>query len=292
MEGQKIMPAGEKPARGKNGFRRYFVSDRRAAAGWILLGVWILLAVLVPLLSPYSYSEQNASIQNSLPSLSHWFGTDKFGRDLFARVWYGAGLSLLVGLVSAGLNGCIGVLYGAVSGYAGKTADMILMRIADVVSAIPSMLYVILITLVMGAGAGSIILGLCIAGWIDMARIVRGEILRLKGMDFARAAQMEGISPLRILVRHLLPNAVGPITVNFIFLIPQAIFTEAFLSFLGIGIAAPAASLGTIIQEARSQMMLYPYQMVFPLLVLCVMMAALNMIGTSLEQRNRRRTEV
>ena len=292
MEGQKIMPAGEKPARGKNGFRRYFVSDRRAAAGWILLGVWILLAVLVPLLSPYSYSEQNASIQNSLPSLSHWFGTDKFGRDLFARVWYGAGLSLLVGLVSAGLNGCIGVLYGAVSGYAGKTADMILMRIADVVSAIPSMLYVILITLVMGAGAGSIILGLCIAGWIDMAWIVRGEILRLKGMDFARAAQMEGISPLRILVRHLLPNSAGPITVNFIFLIPQAIFTEAFLSFLGIGIAAPAASLGTIIQEARSQMMLYPYQMVFPLLVLCVMMAALNMIGTSLEQRNRRRTEV
>ena len=292
MEGQKIMPAGEKPARGKNGFRRYFVSDRRAAAGWILLGVWILLAVLVPLLSPYSYSEQNASIQNSLPSLSHWFGTDKFGRDLFARVWYGAGLSLLVGLVSAGLNGCIGVLYGAVSGYAGKTADMILMRIADVVSAIPSMLYVILITLVMGAGAGSIILGLCIAGWIDMARIVRGEILRLKGTDFARAAQMEGISPLRILVRHLLPNSAGPITVNFIFLIPQAIFTEAFLSFLGIGIAAPAASLGTIIQEARSQMMLYPYQMVFPLLVLCVMMAALNMIGTSLEQRNRRRTEV
>ena len=153
---------------------------------------------------------------------------------------------------------------------------MILMRIADVVSAIPSMLYVILITLVMGAGAGSIILGLCIAGWIDMARIVRGEILRLKGMDFARAAQMEGISPLRILVRHLLPNAAGPITVN----------------FLGIGIAAPAASLGTIIQEARSQMMLCPYQMVFPLLVLCVMMVALNMIGTSLEQRNRRRTEV
>ena len=125
-----------------------------------------------------------------------------------------------------------------------------------------------------------------------MARIVRGEILRLKGMDFARAAQMEGISPLRILVRHLLPNAAGPITVNFIFLIPQAIFTEAFLSFLGIGIAAPAASLGTIIQEARSQMMLYPYQMIFPLLVLCVMMLALNMIGTSMEQRDRKRTEV
>ena len=162
------------------------------------------------------------------------------------------------------------------------------MRIADVVSAIPSMLYVILITLVLGAGATSIILGLCVAGWIDMARIVRGEILRLKGTDFACAAKIEGIPSIRILTRHLLPNAAGPITVNFIFLIPQAIFTEAFLSFLGIGIAAPAASLGTIIQEARSQMMVYPYQMVFPLLVLCVMMLALNLIGTSLEQRNRR----
>lgn len=274
--------------RRRKDLRGYFRKDRRAATGCILLGIWILLAVLVPLLSPLSYSEQNAAIQNSLPSPAHWFGTDKFGRDLFARVWYGAGLSLLVGLVSAALNGCIGVLYGAVSGYAGKKADLILMRIADVVSAIPSMLYVILITLVLGAGAPSIILGLCVAGWIDMARIVRGEILRLKGTDFARAAKIEGIPSIRILTRHLLPNAAGPITVNFIFLIPQAIFTEAFLSFLGIGIVAPAASLGTIIQEARSQMMVYPYQMVFPLSVLCVMMLALNLIGTSLEQRNRR----
>ena len=219
--------------RKRKGLREYFRKDRRAAAGCILLGIWILLAALVPLLSTWSYSEQNAAIQNSLPSPA-------------------------------------------------------LMRIADVVSAIPSMLYVILITLVLGAGAPSIILGLCVAGWIDMARIVRGEILRLKGTDFARAAKIEGIPSIRILTRHLLPNAAGPITVNFIFLIPQAIFTEAFLSFLGIGIAAPAASLGTIIQEARSQMMVYPYQMVFPLLVLCVMMLALNLIGTSLEQRNRR----
>lgn len=274
--------------RKRKGLREYFRKDRRAAAGCILLGIWIILAVFVPLFSPWSCTEQNAAIQNSLPSSVHWFGTDKFGRDLFARVWYGAGLSLLVGLVSAVLNGCIGVLYGAISGYAGKKADLILMRAADVVSAIPSMLYVILITLVLGAGVPSIILGLCIAGWIDMSRIVRGEILRLKGTDFARAAKMEGIPPLRILIRHLLPNAAGPITVNFIFLIPQAVFTEAFLSFLGIGIAAPAASLGTIIQEARSQMMVYPYQMIFPLLVLCVMMLALNLIGTSLEQRNRR----
>ena len=162
---------------------------------------------------------------------------------------------------------------------------MVFMRIADIISAIPSMLYVILLTLVMGAGIGSIILGLCIAGWISMARIVRGEIIKLKETEYAYAARMEGIRPLRILLKHLLPNTAGTIAVNTIFLVPQAIFTEAFLSFLGVGIAAPAASLGTIIQEARSQMILYPYQMICPLIVLCVMLLALNMVGTAVEIR-------
>lgn len=262
--------------------------NRQALAGCIILGVWILLSVLVPLFWPWSYSEQNAEIQNQAMSLIHLFGTDKFGRDIFARVWYGAGISLLIGIVSALINGCVGVLYGAVAGYAGKYVDMVMMRIADIIASIPSMLYVILITLVTGAGAGSIILGLCVAGWIDMSRIVRGEIMRLKETDFAAAARMEGLPPLRILWRHLLPNAAGPILVNLIFLIPQAIFTEAFLSFLGVGLEPPAASLGTIIQEARSQMLLYPNQMVCPLIVLCVMLLALNTVGTAIERQLQR----
>lgn len=262
--------------------------NRQALAGCIILGVWILLSVLVPLFWPWSYSEQNTELQNQAVSLTHLFGTDKFGRDIFARVWYGAGISLLIGIVSALINGCVGVLYGAVAGYAGKYVDMVMMRIADIIASIPSMLYVILITLVTGAGAGSIILGLCVAGWIDMSRIVRGEIMRLKEADFAAAARMEGLPPLRILWRHLLPNAAGPILVNLIFLIPQAIFTEAFLSFLGVGLAAPAASLGTIIQEARSQMLLYPNQMVCPLIVLCVMLLALNTVGTAIERQLQR----
>lgn len=259
--------------------------NRQALAGCIILGIWILLSVLVPLFWPWSYSQQNAEIQNQAMSLTHLFGTDKFGRDIFARVWYGAGISLLIGTASALINGCVGVIYGAVAGYAGKHADMVMMRIADIIASIPSMLYVILITLVTGAGAGSIILGLCVAGWIDMSRIVRGEIMRLKGADFAAAAKMEGLSSLRILWRHLLPNAAGPILVNLIFLVPQAIFTEAFLSFLGVGLAAPAASLGTIIQEARSQMLLYPNQMICPLIVLCVMLLALNAAGTGIEEQ-------
>lgn len=267
---------------------RLIRGNRQALAGCMILGIWILFAVLVPVFWPWSYSEQNAEIQNQAMSMTHLFGTDKFGRDIFARVWYGAGISLLIGIASALINGCVGVLYGAAAGYAGKHADMVMMRIADIISSIPSMLYVILITLAAGAGAGSMILGLCVAGWIDMARIVRGEIQRLKETDFAAAARMEGIPRIRILWRHLLPNAAGPILVNLIFLIPQAIFTEAFLSFLGVGLEPPAASLGTIIQEARSQMLVYPNQMVCPLVVLCVMLLALNAVGTAFEGQLRR----
>ena len=273
------------PGRAAGLWERYTGGSKMAAAGCVILFVWMILAIAVPLFWPWSYSEQNAQIQNQAISAVHWFGTDRFGRDLFARVWYGAGLSLVIGISSTLINGVIGVIYGAISGYAGKKLDMVLMRIADILSAIPSMLYVILITLVMGSGVGSMILGLCVAGWIGMARIVRGEIVSLKKSEYAEAARMEGISPMRILVRHLLPNAAGPVIVNLIFLVPQAIFTEAFLSFLGVGLSAPAASLGTIIQEARSQMILYPYQMICPLVVLCVMILALNMVGTAIEEK-------
>lgn len=250
-----------------------------------ILGVWILLAVCVPLVWPHSYSDQNVSLQNLAPSFYHWFGTDKFGRDLFARVWYGARLSLIIGVGSATVNGIFGVIWGAAAGYRGGRLDGILMGIADILASIPSMLYVILITLVFGANAGSMILGLCISGWISMARIVRGEIQRWKEAEFAQAARLTGISESRLLFRHLLPNAAGPIGVQMLFLIPQAIFTEAFLSFLGVGITAPAASLGTIIQEARSQMILYPYQMICPLTVLCVMLLALGGLGAWMEKQ-------
>lgn len=271
---------------GAHGGSRFSRKDRRKLLVYgIILSVWVLLAVLVPLFWPFSYSEQNGDIRNQAFSLTHWFGTDRFGRDLFARVWYGAGISLLVGISSALINGILGILVGAFSGWLGGTADMVLMRIGDIISSIPSMIYVILIMLAAGSGPGSIILGLCVAGWVDMARIVRGEILRLKETDYACAAKMEGLSSMRILFRHLLPNAAGPILVNLIFLIPQAIFTESFLSFLGVGIAAPAASLGTIIQEARSQMVLYPWQMACPLVVLCVMLLCLNAVGSVLENQ-------
>ena len=191
------------------------------------------LAVLVPALSPWTSTEMHADIRNQGISFSHPFGTDKFGRDLFVRVWCGVRISLCVGLASALLNGALGVLYGAASGYAGKTADNILMRIADIVASVPSLLYVILIMMVLGANEVSILVGLCISGWIETARIVRGEVMRIKEREFVLASRLAGAGPLRIFLTHLLPNAAGPIVVSLTFLVPQASFYRSIFELYG-----------------------------------------------------------
>lgn len=267
------------------------IKDRLFWIGVVLLTVLTILAVLVPAFSPYSHTEQSVDIQNAASSLVHPFGTDKFGRDIFVRVWYGTRISLTVGIGSALICGIIGILFGSAAGYCGGKVDLLLMRTADVIDAIPSLLYVILIMLVMGANVGSILLGICISGWIDLARIVRGEIQRLKTREFCTAARLAGAGTGRILRYHLLPNAAGPIIVNLTFMIPKAIFTEAFLSFVGVGISAPAASLGTLIQDARSQMQVYPSQMLYPILVLCILIFSMNLIGAGLERYVRQMEE-
>ncbi len=257
------------------------------AAGGILLGILALLAVFVPFLSSQTCTGQDASARNLSPSAEHLFGTDTFGRDVVVRVWYGARISLFIGVGSAFLCGAAGILLGAASGYAGGIWDMLLMRAADLADAVPSLLYVILITLALGANVWSVLLGICVSGWAELARIVRGEVIRLKNLEFCAASRLSGASAGRILWKHLLPNAAGPVIVNLTFFVPKAIFTEAFFSFLGVGISAPAASLGTLIQEARGQMRLYPYQMLYPILVLCLLIAALQLIGMGAEQRQR-----
>lgn len=253
--------------------------------GMVLLCTLALLAVAVPLFSSQSYSDQNADLRNLGTAAAHLFGTDKFGRDIFVRVWYGTRISLLIGIGSVCICGILGILAGSAAGFAGGAVDMLVMRTADIIDAIPSLLYVILITLTFGANVGSILLGICISGWIELARIVRGEVLRLKAQEFCAASRLAGAGSARILFRHLLPNAAGPVIVNLTFFIPKAIFTEAFLSFVGVGISAPAASLGTLIQEARSQMRMYPSQMICPIVVLSLLILSLNLIGTGLERR-------
>lgn len=261
---------------------RRFWTHKAAAVSLALLGIVICIAVFAPVFSPYSYDGQNIALQNAGSSASHLFGTDKFGRDIFIRVCYGARISLLIGFASAFLNLVIGMICGSAAGYIGGWPDLILMRMADMIYAIPSLLYMILIMLVLGANAVSVLIGLCIAGWIEPARIIRSEMMRLKQQEFCMAARLSGAGTGRIIFRHLLINAVGPVIVNATFMIPQAMFAEAFLSFVGVGISAPMASLGTLIQDARSQFQLYPMQMMYPILALCFIIFSLHVIGNAL----------
>lgn len=232
--------------------------DPLAMAGIVVIILMILLAIFGPLIQPYTYDGQDYSAINQTPNAQHWFGTDKFGRDLFVRVAYGARISLTVGFAAAAINMVIGVLYGGISGYVGGSVDMVMMRIVDIISAIPSLLIIILVMVFLGANMKSILIALCLTYWIGTARQVRGQILSIKNQDFALAAKVIGESDFQILLRHLVPNSMGPIIVTVTFLIPQAIFYEAFLSFIGIGISVPVASWGTLANDSLANMNLYP----------------------------------
>ncbi len=258
---------------------RRFKKDPLAMAGLTFILFMALFAIFGPILSPYTYDGQDLSAQNLSPSLSHWFGTDKFGRDIFVRVLYGARISLTIGVTAAFINLIIGVVYGGVSAYCGGMVDMVMMRIVDILIGIPSLLYIILIMLFLGNSIQSILIALCLTYWIGTARLVRSQVLSLKNQEFALAAKALGVSDLRILFRHLIPNSLGPIIVTVTFLIPQAIFSEAFLSFLGIGIQVPKASWGTLANEAIPAIFSYPYQMFFPALAISLTMFSLNFIG-------------
>lgn len=256
--------------------------DPLAMVGIVVIILMILLAIFGPLIQPYTYDGQDYSAINQTPNAQHWFGTDKFGRDLFVRVAYGARISLTVGFAAAAINMVIGVLYGGISGYVGGSVDMVMMRIVDIISAIPSLLIIILVMVFLGANMKSILIALCLTYWIGTARQVRGQILSIKNQDFALAAKVIGESDFQILLRHLVPNSMGPIIVTVTFLIPQAIFYEAFLSFIGIGISVPVASWGTLANDSLANMNLYPHFMLFPAVAISITMFALNFIGDGL----------
>ena len=260
-----------------------FSRNRLALVGLILLALLVCAAIFGPMLSPYPYDGMDAMSRNQSSTAAHWFGTDQMGRDIFTRVLYGTRVSLLVGFASTALNLVIGVLYGSVAGYVGGRVDMVMMRIVDVIYAVPAMIYMILLMLIFGSNIYSVMLGICVNGWINMARIVRSQVMSLKEQEFSVAAFVIGASRKRILFRHLLLNSLGPIIVTVTLMIPQAIFTEAFLSFIGIGISAPMASLGTLAQDAKMLMNVYPMQMVWPVLVICIVIFSLNFIGEGLE---------
>ncbi len=263
---------------------RKFKRNKLAVAGMIFLIFFILLAIFGPMVSKFSYDSIDLKNVSKPPMTGgHILGTDKLGRDVLIRVLYGGRISLTVGVASMLINLLIGTVYGGISGYAGGKIDNIMMRIVDVVYAIPTLLYVLLITMVFGSSLGTVVIAIAVASWAPMARIVRAQVLSLKQQEFTLAARALGAKSRRILFQHLLLNAVGPIIVTAMLQIPAAIFSEAFLSFIGCGIAIPKASWGTLASEALRYVFNYPYQLYAPVIAICLTMFSLNFIGDGLD---------
>ena len=213
---------------------------------------------------------------------SYLLGTDNLGRDILTRLMYGTRVSLMVAFVAVAVNLVIGVLYGGISGYLGGNVDAVMMRIVDIISTIPLTLYVILIMVILGSGLQSIVIALGTVYWVDMARVVRGQVLGRKEQEFVQAAKTIGSSTKTILLSHLIPNAMGSILVTVTMLIPSAIFMEAFLGYLGIGLQPTLASLGTMCNDATENLRSCPHQLFIPALVICLIMFAFNFVGDGL----------
>lgn len=256
--------------------------NKMALLGLIIIVCLIVVAIFGPIFSSHTYDEQNLMMINSSPSWEHWFGTDNLGRDIFIRVLYGARISLAIGIVASLLNLFIGVIYGGIAGFFGGKIDRIMMNIVDILYSVPTLLYVILLMVILKPGLINIFIALGIGYWLQMARIVRGQILSMKEQEFILAARTIGVSKKRILFRHLLPNAMGAIIVTMTLAIPDAIFTEAFLSFIGLGVSAPMASWGVLASEGVNNLRAYPFQLFFPAVAISVTMLAFNFLGDGL----------
>ncbi|KGG80408.1 diguanylate cyclase [Caloranaerobacter azorensis H53214] len=261
---------------------RRLKENKLAILSIVMLALLLILSVVGPYMRPYSYDEQDFMSINKPPSAEHWFGTDALGRDIFVRCWMGARVSLFIGFMTAILNFTIGVIYGGVSGYLGGNVDIVMMRIIDIIFSIPQMLWVILLMVVIGQGLHTIIIAFAISGWGGMARLVRGQVLQLKEMEFVLAAKTLGADSWRIITRHLIPNSMGPIIISITFAVPGAIFSEAFLSYIGLGLPLPLASWGTLASDGSKVLLIHPYQLFFPSLLISITMLAFNLLGDGL----------
>ena len=290
---------------------RRFLQNRPALMSAVILAAITLLVLIWPWISPYSAIALSEAHSEG-PSAQHWFGTDVHGRDLMARVFYGAQISLLVGIVGAVVSLVIGVLWGAIAGYFGGRTDSVMMRIVDILYSLPSIIFVIVLITTLesvlkdwlantfsseAAGFARMIFlfaGLGAVSWLTMARIVRGQVLTLKTRNFIEASRALGASETRIIFRHILPNLIGIVLVYVTLTVPSIILYESFLSYLGLGIQPPQASLGSLIAEGAAQMnpiRVYWWMLVFPAGTLAVTLLALNFTGDGLRDAFDPRTQ-
>lgn len=248
----------------------------------VILIVITLFAIFAPILGQYTYFDTNYKAKLKPPSIEHPFGTDQFGRDQWTRIWYGTRISLLIGLVAALLNLFIGVIYGAVSAMIGGRVDAIMQRIIEILVGVPHLIIVILFMMILPPGVGTIVIAMSITGWVNMARLVRAQILKLKNQEFVMAAKLLGTSGWKMIMKHLVPNTVSVIVIQIMFAIPSAIFTEAFLSFIGVGLAAPKASLGVLINDGYKMLRAAPYMLIYPALAIILIMVCFSILGDGL----------
>ena len=273
---------------------RRLVKNRVAFFCLILILILTLFSIFAPILSPFDYREQHYSHTNAKMGTvcdeetcagyghTHFFGTDILGRDLYTRVWMGGRVSLTIAVVSALVDLVIGSVYGGISGYFGGTLDIIMMRILEIINGIPYLMIVILLMMIMKPGMFTIIVAYSLVGWIPMARLVRGQVVALRQQEFIIAAEAMGARPWRVIMRHLLPNTLSVVIVRVTLAIPGAIFSEAYLSYLGLGIPLPMCSWGSLAQAGIENFRIYPYQLIVPAICISLTMLAFNMFGDGL----------
>jgi len=248
------------------------------------LFIIFLVSLLAPWVAPYSYQEQDTVNILAFPGIDHFLGTDRLGRDLLSRMIYGARVSLFVGVFSTLIALVIGTVYGTISAYVGGKTDNLMMRVVDVVFALPDLLMIILITVLMGRGVVGVFIALTMVSWVTIARLVRGEVLRIKEYPFILAAKALGASHFRIMLREIFPNILGILVVTLSFRIPVAILAESTLSFIGLGIAPPASSWGTLASDGWTAIKFYPHLILFPSLAIFFTILSFNFLGEGLRE--------
>ncbi|MDO5337964.1 MAG: ABC transporter permease [Eubacteriales bacterium] len=262
---------------------RRLKENKVAVAALIILLILIFLIIFGPAISGYQFEQMDSEAINQSPSAKHWFGTDDLGRDLFARVWQAGRVSLIIGVSGALIASVIGSIYGGIAAYFGGVVDDIMMRIVEILLSIPYLLIVILISVITDSKSlGSMMLALSLTGWCGIARLVRGQMMQLKSQEYILAANVLGVSPMKIILKHMIPNTIGMIIVAITFDIPGYIFSEAFLSYVGLGIQPPSTSWGALASAAQQNFMFYPYQLLFPALMIALTMLTFTLLGDGL----------